>query len=119
MGLGVSIPSTKTNHIFKRFKQIFENELSFQEYKYFIARISVVDEEESVKIAKKHYKDTFIVECKYPMSELSEMLMKERVEIYSQILLRAIYKFYEHHDQDFNEIDIIKTRLVEEGIILN
>lgn len=56
-------------------------------------------------------RDTFIVECKYPMSKISDLLLEERAVIVARLVLRALYEFYKHHKQDISEIDLVKRKL--------
>lgn len=117
-GAGVSIPPKKKIAVHRLIESILASTLSLEGYETLLIGVTVIDEDEFVLVPEKQtLLGTFEVECKYPISKLSEMLIDERVAVYAQILLKAVYKFYEHHDQKFKEIDMITDRLVEEGII--
>jgi len=116
-GLGASIPGKKSFNVTKRFREIVEHEISFQDYEFLIFRYFIVDEQDCTKIARKHFKDTFIVESWYPISKVQDMLIDERIVVQAEIYMRSLYKLYEHFKLDHKELDDIKDTLISEGIL--
>ena len=110
-GKGASLPYNKVENVFTLYDELFSEFLTFNEFKYFLVSIAIIDEEETIGIPKKHMKDTFIVECKYPLSRFSDLLLSERVLVFTRLILDALYRFYEYHDLDVREIDLIKEKL--------
>ncbi len=114
LGQGVNIPFKRLEKVYDTFNQFFSKDFSFNRYDIFLVRLFVMEEEDSFNvIGEEDNKDTFVIECKYPYSKLSELLIVDSIKVFVGIIVQALSLFYEHFDLDVNEIDTLRNKLNE------
>ena len=105
--------SIKRNLFRKRNDQIKElvMNLSFEKYNYFNLRLVVTgDIEKITQIGIKE--NTYIVEYRYPVEKFRKVLLKEKNNFLTELVVNALVSFYKAHDKSPEELFILRDKYI-------